>query len=106
MVVKKKKKTKKSKASAEDKPKDEEDDKPKIVIPEYLDPRKHSPMCTLNIQLLCPQWNYFGKRLFKLNFIVWPFKVMVTTPLFRVEEEIKKRHGGSMGEIQMCFNAF
>jgi hypothetical protein len=31
---------------------------------------------------------------------------MVSTRLFQVENQIRKRHGGSIGEVTMCFNTY
>ena len=31
---------------------------------------------------------------------------MISTRLFKVQEEIRKRHGQSIGEVMMCFNSY
>jgi hypothetical protein len=61
-----KKKVTKKKASAakeEEKDKAPEEDKPKPLYekPEYLDPAIYTPMCTLDIKLILPQWSCLSK---------------------------------------------
>jgi hypothetical protein len=64
-MVLKKKKTKKSKKSKADgdKPEEEEKPKPMYEIPEYLDPAKYTPVCTLKLTLISPNWAHFSKSI-------------------------------------------
>ena len=60
MVVKKKKSKKKKAKAAGDKD-EEEKPKPMYEIPEYLDPAKYTPICTVKLSLISPNWNFFSK---------------------------------------------
>jgi len=88
MPAKKKKVAKKDKEEnpeeAKDKPAEEEKPKPMYEIPEYLDPAIYTPVCTLNIKLILPQWSCLSKFwVFKQLDFEW--KTMISTRLFQVE---------------------
>jgi hypothetical protein len=38
--------------------------------------------------------------------LVFEWQTMISTRLFRVEEEIRKRHGHSIGKVTMCLNSY
>ena len=66
MPAKKKKAAKKAaatEAEVKDKPVEEEKPKPMYEIPEYLDPAIYTPVCTLMIKLILPQWSCLSKLL-------------------------------------------
>jgi hypothetical protein len=93
----KKKKAKKKKAAGEEEKKDEDEaPKPMYEIPEYLDPAKYTPICTVKFQLISPSWTHFN----------FEWQTMISTRLFRLEEQIRKRHGNSIGDVSMCINCF
>jgi len=109
MPAKKKKVAKKDKEEKEeevkDKPPEEEKPKPMYEIPEYLDPAIYTPVVTLNIKLILPQWSCLSKLAF-VKQLDFEWKTMISTRLFQVENQIRKRHGGSIGEVFMCLNVY
>ena len=60
MAVKKKVKKKKKAGGDEEKKDEEEAPKPMYEIPEYLDPAKYTPICTVKFSLIAPQWDFFN----------------------------------------------
>ncbi len=78
----------------------------------FRDPRKFTPEATIKISLIQPMWGYLSKhKLLSAMFIHFHIldftkKFRVTTPLFQIEEEIRKRHGGSIGAVSMCLGNY